>query len=398
MKIITLSTLAAAVLALLPVSAAAQTAVLQRCDKPIAEAEQISKAITDCASALAAQRAALAAVKGTTIGPQEVVQTSTTPMTPDLTRAAMTEPLLGRLVAYYAYSAFAAGDPAQCSALSPIGPGPVALCRRMVADLDFVRARYGSDADLGGACRRTDNESGPGAAACCTALTQARKGANPCATMSPKCLDAGSCKAIFGSWNGDAASCRSLPMPEAGDCKGPDCARIHAERVASCEADAAFARAYKAKSAAECGASERCRALMGAGKAVAQAIAAKDMKNPVGAWFLQSAWKVPSVQVRTRAPIKAAPATPTTAVKALDFKGFTCAEPLFSKENRQAAAALVASARTCLGDVEAATSVPSKALADAIDAREEQLIRASLRVDKLFEGGKPAKSAAPAPR
>lgn len=388
------STLASAVLAaLLCVPAAAQNNVLQRCDKPIADAEQMSQAISGCGAALSAARTALAAVKATLGGPEERVVTSSTPLSVDMTRAAMTEPLHGRLVAHYTYSAFAAGDPSQCSPLSAIGFAQENLCRRAVADLGFVRARYGSAPELIKACRRTDTENGQEgpASACCSLLAEKISQPEPCSALAPKCFDAPSCRAFFGSAAGSARDCRSLPVPPESDCRGDECPRLHAERIANCEGDALFAAAFKAKSVDACGASERCRVLMGAGKAVAQEIAAKDLKNPIGSWFLKSGWKAPYVQERTRVaakPLQAAGA----ADKNLSFKGFVCAEPMFSKENRQAMAAAVNVAHLCLTDVEAATAQPSRELAAEIDAREEKLIRLSLRMDKLFDAAKSVKA------
>lgn len=394
------STLALAVLAtLFSIPAAAQSSVLQRCDKSMADAEQMSLSISECSTALASARTALAVVQGSTGGPEEKLVTSSSPLSVDMTRAAMTEPLHGRLVSHYAYSAFAAADPSQCSALAVIGLAQENLCRRVVADLGFVRARYGSAPELVRACRRTDSENGQEgpASACCSLLAEKINQPDPCSALAPKCFDAPTCRAFFASASGSARDCRSLPVPTDGDCKGEECARLRAERVANCEGDALFAAAFKAKSVDSCGASERCRALMGAGKAVSQEIAAKDLKNPIGAWFLKSGWKAPFVTERTRVPAKPLQAA-GAAGKNLDFKGFVCAEPMFSKENRQAMTAAVSAAHSCLTDVEAATAQPSRALADEIDVREEKLIRLNLRMNKALEGGKPAKAAAPAPK
>lgn len=392
------TTFAAAVLAAaLSGPAAAQLPVLQRCDAAAADAERMFQAVTECASALAASRAALASAGAQTSGPEERVETSSTPLSVELTKAAMSEPLHGRLLSYYAYDAFAAGDPSRCSALAPIGAAQENLCRRAVADLGFVRARYAPAPELVKACRRTDSpdgREGP-ASPCCSLLGESIKSASPCARLSPRCFDAPACAAFFSSAAGSAADCRRLPPPPPEDCKGAECARLQAERVASCEADAAFARANKSGKLEDCAGSERCRALMGAGKAVAQEIAAKDLKNPAGAWFVKSGWKIPSVVARSRGPVKPQPAAPPTAVPRLDFKGFVCAEPMVSNDNRAAAAAAVNTARVCLKDAEAATTAPGKALAEEIDARQEKLIRLGMRLEKHFEGGKPAKAAAP---
>lgn len=389
------ATLALAVLVtFLSVPSSAQTGVLQRCDKPLADAEQMSKTITECSALLDAGRASLAAVAGSTAGPEEKVVTTTSSLPVDLTRAAMTEPLHGRLVAHYAYSAFASGDLGECSVLSHIGAAQVDRCRRTVADLGFVRARYGSGPEIVAACRKTDGDSAA-ASPCCDSLAAARGSADPCSKLTPKCFDAATCKAYFASTAGDARACRSLPAPAEGDCKGDECARMRAESVANCEADALYAAAFKAKSAAACGASQRCRALMGQGKAVAQEIAAKDLKNPVGAWFLKSGWKTPSVVSRTRAPMKASTPADQAAMKKLEFKGFVCAEPMTSKENRAAMASVLGVAHACLADVETALAKPSREVAAGIDEREERIARYSLRLNKYFEG-KPAKAPAPA--
>jgi len=381
----------------LSVSASAQTGVLSRCDKPLADADQLAKTIVECDAIIAAGRKSLAAVQGSTAGPAETVVTTTSSLSVDLSRAAMTEPLLGRLVAYYAYTAFAARDASQCSTLAALGKPQEGLCRQAFADLEFVAARYGAAAGLDAACRRTDSESGPGAAACCTLMAQSRNNPAPCAAMSPKCLDAGTCRAVFGSWAGDARSCASLPPLPASECKGEECQRLHRAAVADCEGDAAYAKAFKAGSAASCGGSQRCRVLMGEGKAVAAEIAAKDLKNPVGSWFLKSGWKTPTVVARSRAPMKAAPAT-DAAMKKLEFRGFVCAEPMTSKENRAALASVLGAAHACLVDVETALAKPSREIAAGIDEREEKIARHSDRLNKFFESGKTAKTPAPAPK
>lgn len=393
------ATLALAVLAtFLSVPSSAQTGVLQRCDKPLADAEQMSKTITECAAALDAGRASLAAVAVTTKGPEEKVVTTTSSLSVDLTRAAMTEPLHGRLIAHYAYAAFASGDLSQCAPLVHLSDTQELECRRLVADLAFVKARYASGPELVAACRRTDADSaGASASPCCDSLAAVRGSADPCSKLTPKCFDAATCKAYFASTAGDARACRALPAPQAGDCKGDECVRMRAESVANCEADALYAAAFKAKSAAACGASQRCRALMGQGKAVAQEIAAKDLKNPVGAWFLKSGWKTPSVVSRTRAPMKAATPADQAAMKKLEFKGFVCAEPMTSKENRAAMAAVLGVAHSCLADLETALAKPSREITAGIDEREEKVARLSLRLNKYFEG-KPAKAPAPAPK
>lgn len=395
-----ISTLALAVLAaaLCSVPASAQSAALQRCDKPMADADHLALTVSECAASLEAARAALTSAASATSGPEEKVVTTTSSLSVDLTRAAMTEPLHGRLVAYYAYTAYAAGDPAQCSPLSHIGGVQENLCRQGVSDLSFVRARYGSAAELSAACRRTDSESGEGAAACCSLIAESRNRPDPCATMSPKCIDAATCRAVFGSWAGDGRACGSLPMPQEGDCKGDDCRRLREERVANCAGDALFALAFKAGNIGPCGSSERCRALMGAGKAVAREIVTKDLRNPVGAWFLRSGWKTPLVVARTREPLKPVAPAAGAAGKKLDFNGFVCAEPLSSLGNRQAMTAVLNAAQTCLTDVETAAGHPSRALSDEIDGREEKLIRLGLLLNKHFEGGKPAKASAPAPK
>lgn len=386
------TTLAAAVLAAgLRVPAAAQS-VLQRCDRPLADAEQMAKSISDCSSALSSSRAALSTAASVSPSPDERIETSSTPLGVDLTRVAMTEPFHSRLVAHYVYAAYGAGDPGQCAALAPIGRAQENLCRQGVADLGFVRARYAGTAELVKACRRTDSEDGREgpASPCCSQLAESLGRGDACAKLVPGCFDGPSCRAFVGSAAGSAKDCAALPPPPPEDCKGGDCARQRAELVASCEGDAAFARAFKAKSIGECGASERCRALMGAGKAVAQEIAAKDMKNPAGAWFLKSAWKIPSVAVRGRGPAKSVPPPPGTAVKTLDFRGFVCSEPVASNANRQAATAVMNAALACLKDVDAASAQPSRELAAAIDERQEKLIRVNLRLDKLFESAKAA--------
>lgn len=70
-------------------------------------------------------------------------------------------------------------------------------------------------------------------------------------------------------------------------------------------------------------------------------------------------------------------------------------EPLNSPANQQAASAVLASARTCYGDIEVALSKVDAALARELDAREEKLIRLELLLDKHFEGAARAKASAP---
>lgn len=386
----------AALAACLSAPARAQTGVLQRCDKAMADVEQMGRTIAECDALLKAATAALAKVDDSKDGPAEKVVTTTSSLSVDLTRAAMTQPLLGRLIAHYAYSAFASGDLSQCAPLIHLSDTQVLQCRRLVADLGFVKARYGTNAELVAACRRTDEDDarGAGASPCCSLLAENRSGPAACAKLAPKCFDPAACRAWFASAAGDASACRSLPMPPAEDCTGDECPRLRAEAVANCEGDAAFAKAFKAGSAAACAGSQRCRTLMGEGKAVAAEIAAKDLKNPVGAWFLKGGWKTPSVVSRSRGPVRPAPAS-EAAMKKIEFRGFVCAEPMTSKENRAALGSALSAAHACLADLETALSNPGRDVLNGIDEREEKIARQSLRLNKYFEG-KPAKAPAPA--
>lgn len=395
------STLALAVLAasvFLAPSAAAQTAIIQRCDKAISDAEQLERNVKDCLEVLATSRAALVSAASATSGPAEKVVMSSTPITPDVALAAMAEPLHQRLLSYYTYLAYAAGDPSQCSILSRLGAVQETLCRRAVADLDMARGWHGEDADLIKSCRQTDEDGQKGGGApCCVMLAEGRKRPDLCAKMVPKCFDdAASCRAFAGTFSGDERACLAGGI-KAQDCKGDECRQQKANLAEVCAGNAAFARAAKAKSLDQCGGVERCRVLMGEGKAVAAEIAAKDLKNPVGNWFLKSGWKTPTVVARSRAPMKAAPAA-EAAMKKLDFRGFVCAEPMTSKENRAALAAVLGAAHACLVDVETALAKPSREIAAGIDEREEKIARHSDRLNKFFESGKTAKTPAPAPK
>ena len=396
------STLALAVLAavvFIAPPAAAQTAILQRCDKPIAEAEQLERTIKECYDVLASSRAALASAASTTTGPVEKVVMSSTPMTPDITRAAMAEPLHRRLLNYYSYVAYASGDPSQCAVLSRLGAIQETLCRRAVADLELARTWHGTEADFIKACRKTDEDGkNGGAAPCCGMLAEGRNRADLCAKMVPKCFeDAAMCRSFAGTLAGDERACLTTVI-KAGDCSGEECRPLKATLAEVCAGNAAFARAFKAKSVEQCAGVERCRVLMGEGKAVARDIAAKDLQNPAGNWFLKGEWKTQFVIGRSRVPGSSGQAAAASASKNLDFKGFVCAEPIFSGVNRAAMSAVLGAAQACLTDTETSLAQPSREIASAMDERSEKLVRLGLRLNKYFESVKPPKSPATAPK
>jgi len=376
----------------LPTMAAAQTSVVQRCDKPLEDVETMARMVSDCDSFLKAHSAALAKPVIDGAGAPERIVTSSSPFPPALARAAMDEKLQSRLIAYYGYSAFASGSKAGCSTLAHLGKPQEERCLLLYGDLDFSRARFGTPAQFSAACRAV---SGAGSGACCDVISAAFGKPNPCATVAGKCADAGSCRAYFGSYAGDPRSCASIPAPSPEECKGEGCETQRAQDIANCEADAAFSRARKAGGAAACGGNQRCRVLLGEGKAVAAEIAAKDLNNPVGAWFLKSAWKVQVTVDRQReAPKPQAPANVPAGNKSLDFRAFVCAEPINSDKNRAAVISVQNAAQLCLTDVEGALSNPTAEVTSLIDERLERIARANLRVNAVFDR-RPAKTAAP---
>ena len=188
-----------------------------------------------------------------------------------------------------------------------------------------------------------------------------------------------------------------MPTVNEEDCKEDHCLQRHKQSIAQCEGEASFGTAFKAKDLALCRGSERCRVLMGAGKEVAAEIAARDLTNPGGAWFLKSGWKAP---VSRAIEPSAAPLAPPRKLN-LDFKGFSCMQPLASADNRKVAANMLFVAHSCLSDIEQALVIPSRLVADGLEEREEKLARMTVQIDISFAGAtaaKPKKAPARAPR
>lgn len=388
-----------------PAAASAQ-AVLQRCDKPMAEAEAAIRTVGDCYEALIASRALAAQVAAANRTNADTrvmkIEYSTTPIPADVVRASMAEPMITDLIEYHAYLAFGSAGAAGCAPLQPIGAE--ARCQALLGKLNFIRAQQGSAAELNKACMAAETHPDPSSAACCAMLPEARASANPCGQMVPKCMpDLVTCRPVFAVMKGDPSLCRAIPAPREGDgCNGQDCRRIQLKEIARCEGSAAYARAVKAKNIGECGLSDVCRTLMGAGKQVAKELADKNLKGPAGDWFVKRAWakQIPA-EVKWIAP--AAAAAPAGSVKkVLEFKGFVCSDALASIENRRAAAAMISAAQVCLSDVEGALQNPTREVSDGIDARAEKLARLTLRLENYFgsggTGAKPAPKPAPAGR
>lgn len=384
--------------ALLCARTASAQAVLQRCDKPLADAELMAQTVTDCASARVAF-APLVPPPGAS-ATVEKVEYSTSPMPAAVDLAVRAQPLAGHLVDYYVYTAFAAGDPALCAPLEQVATAR--KCRQDVGKLFFRQALMAPAPQFVKACVRSETEVADAQTTkCCELTAEVRGRPAACAQLMAKCqTDEPSCRAFAASTTGDASACKGLPLVTDGcDPKIPgECARYQAGEIAKCEGTAAFARAFKAKDISLCGGLRECRALMGGAKEVAQEIAAKHLRNPAGEWFLTSGWKKP-VRTGVRRVAVAAPAAAAAAPKVpAPFKGFTCGEVLATVDNRRAVADAVSAAHMCLKDVETALQKPTRDVIAAIDARSEKLTRMSLRFERLFGEAPGAKPKAPAAR
>lgn len=386
--------------ALLCARTASAQAVLQRCDKPLADAELMVQTVADCSSARVAfappvppPGAAATVVK---------VEYSTSSMTPEVDLALQARPMQGHLLDYFTYTAFAAGDPALCEPLAKIEIADE--CRQNYGKLVFRQALPAPSAQFVNACVRSEGERADASTArCCELSAGARGRPAACGELASKCeTDEASCRAFAASARGDAGPCKALPLVTSGcDPKVPgDCARYQAGEVAKCEGAAAYARAAKAKDISLCGGLRECRVLMGGGKAVAGEIAAKHLRNPAGEWFLGGGSKTPMRVGVRRVPVTApAPAGAAAAPKVpAPFKGFTCGEVLATVDNRRAVAEAISSAQMCLKDVETALQKPTRDVVTAIDARSEKLTRMSLRFERLFGEAPGAKPKAPAAR
>lgn len=369
---------------------AAAQAVLQRCNKPIADAENMAKRVSECRRELTAVsrtlgEAAMARAKSPTPPAMtEVVVSSGIPT--NLAAATMSEPkLLERLTEYYSILAFDAGNPAPCAQMAHVSYEK--WCRVAYGDLVFMRARVGPPAEFLGACRQeavadsllVKRES---IGAFCSLVAQSKEGP---AVLCPKLTryyrdppPPGACE-LFLAEPGRAGACRGLSGEDAD----------------LCQHGVLFARAFQARDIALCGASDRCRVLMGGGKQVAQKIAAA-LKSPAAQWFLKGGGGPVTMQVPAAAvpPVSVpTPEGPTAAQKALNFQGFVCAEPMRSSENRKAAMAAVGAGQLCLKDVEAALSQADIATIKGIDAGTEKLARLQLQFNAAFDAPQAAPKA-----
>lgn len=391
------SLLCAAALAVsLAPSADAQSGVRQ-CDKAMQEADAMAQQVDFCSTALAEARAALKA-KAAAAAPATAavarasttvwVEVSSGTLPEELGSAAKTEPLFTQLRTYYAHSAYALGDPGQCAPLAFLQME--ADCRSDAKKLAIARAWAGPAATFTAACSQFEDPAGRRFSAECCALAATNRDSGLCAKLVPKCaptLEA--CRGFFAGLTGDAAACRDISPGAYSDCKtAGDCQKERDE----CKGDAAFLAAFRAKDAALCRGSERCRVLMGEGKPVAREQAAALVKSPAGRWFVRREWQNPSRRAAdvlhpplaaARPPRAPAPRETKTAAA---FRGFICEEPLKSEANRKAASAALQAAHGCLLGLELSLPRMSPETAREVDAREEKLARMNLRLREIFDG------------
>lgn len=357
-----------------PRGARAQT-VLQRCDKPLAEAEAAVKEVAACAGSLAAASSAKA---GPPAGRKEA--------TKEIVDAATSEALSLELLEYSAFRAHADGDLNACSP-QPFGTWDN-ICRNDVLDLRAASAAVGSSAAFAQACAQTDQPKSPAEAkewaSCCGLIAGNIGRPDSCAGALRQCAsNQQDCRSFVSSLAGDAGNCRLIVPGEPDSCtSAADCAyqRLH------CEGTALFVKAYRAKDIKVCGKSDFCRVLMGDAKKVIGEREAKLNRSEAGRWYVSREWAKPA------APASAAAAP--AAKFATSIRGFSCEAPLNVPANRQAASALLASARTCYADVALALSRIDPVVSRALDEREEKLIRLGLQLDKVFDSSNPGKGPA----
>lgn len=325
--------------------------VLQRCEPMMADAESMAKQVGLCADAL----------------------------------PALVEPMAGELIAYAALNAYASGDVGAC-ALQPLASW-VDGCRESFLEMTATRAAVGPAAGYIAACRQTDQSTKPDKVKkkeqCCTLVAGGIGRPNACAGMVPLCgADLGYCQAYMSSLNGDAANCKNLVAGNADGCVSADTCRREQE---NCRGTALFVKAHKAKNILLCGTSDYCRVLMGEGKTVVQERRAQLLKNPQGRWYVNREWKPGGGQSEAGVP-----------KLVTNIKGFSCEKPVGAGGNRQATAAVLSAARSCLSFVESALSRPSLETSQKIDEQEEKLARIALRLNGYFTGAsapaKPAKT------
>lgn len=325
------SLLCAAVLAVLGVRPAAAQALLQQCDKAMAEADSMAQQVGACASALEdARKAVKAAALEAALAPKTTVSAVKPPFVPassaprvaratmtsvetlyvmkavevatttkwvalstaaipvDVTDAAMAEPVFWRLLHYYAFSAYTTGDLKVCEPMAFLEKEDE--CRDIVHDLAFARAQMGTSAEFLSACRQMNQwtDDPKKKAQCCALGVENKDLPNPCAKLVPSCIpDRRTCQAFFGSIAGDVLACQKLQPGKTPECV--DAAGCQKER-SECQDVAVFVKAFKAQDPALCGTSDRCRVLMGAGRQVVERRADELLKTPAGRWFMKREW------------------------------------------------------------------------------------------------------------
>lgn len=361
--------------------AEAQT-VLRRCDKPMADAESAVAQVGACSDALSAA-AALQAGKTPSGAPAPLLEA-----TAEMVAAATAEPLSGELLTYAAFLAYSTDGIGACSP-QPFGRWADS-CRNAVLDLRAARAAVGSPAEFAAACSQTDQPKDAAEAKqwaqCCSVLSANIGQPDRCADKALQCAGSrADCRSFLSSLAGDARDCSLIAPGDPESCtSAADCQR----QKTACQGTALFVKAFRAKDAALCGASDHCRVLMGEGKAVVKEQRARLAKTPAGRWYVGRDWD------------KAANPAPSAGKELPKFqttiKGFSCEAPLGSPANRQAASAVLAAARLCYSDVELALSRVEPAVMKELETQEEKLIRLGLRLDSYFEGGASSKNRAPA--
>lgn len=372
---------------------AAAQSLLGRCDKLMADAETLGKKVIDCKKALSSDHAvtpdftkAAATPTAPTAATMDVV-VSTGGIPVEVAKAAMAEPkLLDRLQVYYAFQAYEAGSAAPCAQLAPIRWE--LYCRHVYGQLLFLHGKEASAAEFLKSCRQEPVGD----------FLTVRKG-----KLSEFC------SLISQNWASRAAVCPQLSQffeqaPPPGACEAAlssspsSCSGFEGEQLDNCRDEAAYAKAHKAQDIGACGASDRCRVLMGGGKQVLTKMAS-ELTSPAAQWFLKGGSRpvVKKVPVPVAQPGATPPVAPA-AQQSLNFQGFVCAVPLQSAENRRAVGAVLAGARTCLKDVESALTQVDVETAKAIDARSEKLARLEVELTPTFEPAKAPKAPAKAPK
>ncbi len=401
-----LSSFCAAVLIAAYVRPAAAQALLQRCEKPIADATAVVDQVVACIEGLAKEKSVLARTNQPTEGAERMIP-KLTPMPADVKSATAVEPLRSRLLAYYTYTAAVAGDSSRCEPLSLLNLQE--SCIDNVRQLGFFPALMGTAEQFSAVCRGNAPDAiaksaemrpedvktarqyeGTRRAQCCTLAWDTFKDPNACAKMVPNCIPSLSlCRAHYASFKGDPSLCASIQTDGKSGCRDAEDCRSKREQ---CQGQAAYSTAFKAKDISRCGTSNVCRVMMGEGKQVLAEME-PGLKAPAAQWFLKGEWTAKK-RVNTNT-------VPNTVQKiAVTIPGFTCEYPVGTEANRKVPAAAINSAHSCLADIELALSKIDIETAKGIDAREEKLARLNLRVGTAFDSAvvKAPVGAAPAKR